>query len=273
LLLAALSLSSASTPFKLVGYWEDWGPTPNAHALQNYTHINYAFLEASDSSCTLSPPDRSKIQLFHNAGLKVLGSVGGESMNSHWKSCEMNSLIKKLVDMVNQYDLDGIDIDYEIDPPNAQYVIGLSNGLRNSLPAGKLLTHVPENNLMDKGASYWNILQQCNGVDFISVQYYNDNPNPVTDPSGAIAHYKAIVSDIYKGDATKVVFGMCISECSRWNMNVASAATITKSLVAAFPTSFGGVMNWAENQGDIDGRWSAAVHQNFPKWISPDLLF
>jgi len=265
LVLATVSLVSASTPFKMVGYWVDWGSTPTARALQNYTHINYAFLETESSSCNINNPDRSKIQMFHNAGLKVLGSVGGESMNNYWKSCDMNSLVKKLVDIVNNYDLDGIDIDYEVDPPNAQYVIGLSNGLRSSLPAGKLITHVPENNLMDKGASYWNILQKCNGVDFISIQYYNDNPDPVTNPSGAIAHYKAVVNEIYQGDATKVVFGLCISDCSRWNMKASAAAAITKSLVAEFPNNFGGIMNWAENEGDIDGSWSAAVKAAFPR--------
>jgi len=265
-LVLATTLSFAfSSPFRMVGYWEDWGPKPSAHALQNYTHMIYAFLETEDTSCKLNTPEPSVVQMFHNAGLSVLGSIGGWSMNDYWKNCNVNTVVSDLVNMVKTYNLDGIDIDYEIDPPNAQFVVGLSNGLRNAMPPGKLLTHVPMNNLVDSGASYWKILQQCQGVDFISVQYYNDNPNPLTNPSAAIEHYKTIVNDLYQGNATKVVFGMCLKDCSGWNMDASHAASITKSLVAEFPTNFGGIMNWAENDGDIDGKWTAAVHQYFPK--------
>jgi len=251
-----------SEPFKLVGYWENWGPTPKAEAIKNYTHIIYSFLETESSNCNLSPPDSKTVQFFHDNGKKVLGSVGGWSMNDYWKYCPVNTLITTLVRIVQQSNLDGIDIDYEIDPPDSNYVISLSNGLRNQLP-GKLITHVPMNNLVDSGASYWKILSQCNGVDFISVQYYNDDPNPVSDPSGAINHYKTIVNGLYNGDATKVVFGLCISDCSNYNMNGQNAGSITQKLVEAFPNTFGGIMDWAENQGDINGDWSAYVHQYF----------
>jgi len=186
-------------------------------------------------------------------------------MNDYWHYCNLDTLVTDLVDIANKYNLDGIDIDYEIDPPNEQFVIGLSNGLRKNLPSGKLVTHVPMNNLVDSGSSYWKILQQCEGVDFISVQYYNDNPNPLTNPTSAVNHYKTIVSDLYKGDASKVVFGLCITDCNGYNMDASHASSITKSLVSAFPSNFGGVMNWAENEGDIDGRWSAAVKANYPR--------
>jgi len=258
------SLVSSSDPFKLVGYWEDWGSRPRTEALQNYTHIIYSFIETESSSCNLSPPDLDTVRFFQSAGKKVLGSVGGWSMNDYWRYCDVNYLIKTLIDMVHKYNLDGIDIDYEIDPPNSQFVINLSNGLRSELP-GKLITHVPMNNLVDSGASYWNILKQCNGIDFISVQYYNDNPNPVTNPDACVEHYKTIVNGLFSGDASKVVFGLCISDCSSWNMNAHAAEDITKKLISAFPKNFGGIMDWAENQGDINGEWSAYLHQNFPK--------
>jgi len=265
-LVLATTLSLAfSSPFKMVGYWEDWGAKPSANALRNYTHVLYAFLETGDTSCKISTPEASMVKFLHSAGVSVLGSVGGASMNKYWHSCNVNTLVSDLVNIVKTYDLDGIDIDYEVDPPDAQFVIGLSNGLRQALPSGKLITHVPENNLMDNGASYWKILQQCQGVDFISIQYYNDNPNPLTNPSAAIDHYKAVVSNIYQGNASKVVFGLCISDCKGWNMDASHAASITKSLVNAFPTNFGGIMDWAENDGDINGEWSAAVHRNFPQ--------
>jgi len=231
---------------------------PKSSALENYTHIALAFYESENTNCKLSTFSASTVSSFHSAGVKVLGSVGGWSMNNYWKDCTVDQLVTQLVDAVNSVGLDGIDIDYEVDPPNQQFVVNLTNQLRASLPSGKLLTHVPENNQMDQGAAYWNIMLQIKDkVDFIMVQYYNDNPNPVTDPNGAISHYENIVSGIFNGDATKVVFGFCITECSGWNMNGSGASNIAKQLLAKYPTSFGGIMDWAENSGDITGSWSA----------------
>jgi len=243
---------------RIAGYWEDWGSKPQASALQNYTHILLAFYESENKDCTLSTFDASLVASFHSAGVKVLGSVGGWSMNNWWKDCTVDSLVSQLSNAVTSVGLDGIDIDYEVDPPNASYVVNLTNSLRAKLGTGKLLTHVPENNQMVKNGTYWNIIAQVkNEIDFIMVQYYNDNPNPLTDPNGAISHYETIVTDLFGGDATKVVFGFCITECKGYNMDGQQAANITKSLLAKYPTTFGGIMDWAENSGDINGAWSA----------------
>jgi len=241
-----------------VGYFEDWSANPSPAVLRNYTHVNFAFVETSSNACQLSVPTASKIDLVKQAGAKALGSLGGASMNKFWAHCTVDSLVSQIVSIVNRVGLDGVDIDYEVDPPNQTFVIDLNNRLRAALP-GKLLTHAPENNLMVSGGPYWNILTKCQGVDFISVQYYNDHPDPISNPSGSISHYEAIVKDIYGGDATKVVFGYCITDCPRYNMGAAAAAAFTKQLVNAVGPNFGGVMNWAINQGDQDGSWSRAV--------------
>jgi chitinase len=250
---------SASTPKKIVGYFEDWSANPSAAVLRNYTHVNFAFVETSSTSCQLSVPAAAKVDLVKQAGAKIVGSLGGASMNKFWIHCTVDNLVTQLVSIVSRLGLDGVDIDYEVDPPNQTFVVELNNRLRTALPAGKLLTHAPENNMMVSGGAYWNILQKCNGVDYISVQYYNDHPDPISNPSGSISHYEAIVKNLYAGDATKVVFGYCITDCPRYNMGAAAAAAFTKQLVTTVGANFGGVMNWAINQGDADGSWSRAV--------------
>jgi chitinase len=248
------------TTKRMVGYIENWEANPSKSVLSHYTHINIAFIESSNTNCGLSAPSKSTIDLIHSAGAKAIGSVGGASMNKFWKYCSVDKMTSELVAMVNKYGLDGIDIDYEVDPPSASFVVDLHNSLRSQLGSSKLLTHAPENNMMVSGGSYWKILAQCKGVDFISVQYYNDNPNPAHDSAGSIAHYKDIVKNLYGGDASKVVFGFCITDCGGDNMNASKAAGFTKQLVAAMGNSaIGGVMNWAINQGDNDGSWSNAV--------------
>jgi len=129
------------------------------------------------------------------------------------------------------------------------------------MPAGKLLTHAPMNALVDQNATYWNILAKCNGVDFLNVQYYNNPPDPLTDLNSSLIHYQNLVNGLYGGDATKVLVGLCISDCSKYNANSAQAASVTKSFKSLYPTTFGGIMDWAENQGDIDGSWSGNVVQ------------
>jgi chitinase len=243
----------------MVGYLEDWVKVPSSSVLSHYSHVMYAFVESTSSSCTLTTPTKSYISAAHSAGAKVLASVGGASMDKYWKNCNVDNLVNQLVSMVNEYGFDGIDIDYEVDPPNESFVVSLNNKLRDKLPSGKLLTHAPENNMMVKGGSYWNILKQCKGVDFIAVQYYNDEPAPTSSESKTLSHYDAIVNELFGGDATKVVFGYCISDCGSYNMKADKASAFTKKIYSKYGSSFGGAMNWAINQGDNDGSWSSAV--------------
>jgi hypothetical protein len=112
--------------------------------------------------------------------------------------------------------------------------------------------------LDDEDSAYWRVLQRCEGVDFVSVQYYNNPPNPVLDPAGAIAHYQHIIDGLFSGDSSKVVFGLCINECQEYNADATTAAKLGESLLELYP-SFGGIMNWAINAGDSDGYWSSAV--------------
>jgi hypothetical protein len=253
--------TSAVLPLKMIGYLEDWVSTPPSSVISQYTHVIYSFIETSSSSCELSGPSAATVQKLQAMGVKVMASLGGASMNKYWKYCSVNSLVSQTLKIVQNTNLDGIDIDYEIEPANVTFLVALSNGIRAGLASSKLLSHAPQSPDMEKGQSYWRALQECNGVDFINIQYYNNDPNPITDPSGCISHYKTVVSGLFAGDSTKVAFGFCIKECGKQNSNAQFAASFTKQIKSAIGSTFGGVFNWAINSGDSDGAWSKAVDQ------------
>ena len=74
-----------------------------------------------------------------------------------------------------------------------------------------------------KGTAYYNILKSNAAyLDFLLPQYYNGYTRPAIDGlsnisngprPNALPHYSTLVNDMFGGDATKVVFGFCVSLC------------------------------------------------------------
>jgi chitinase len=260
LLAASLLFSSGvdAESRRLAMYWENWADYPKTDA--NYTHVIIAFWTSYNNNCQIGGIDASNVQKFKNDGKKVIGSFGGWDENKWWTYCTAQNTANQLVALAKQLGLNGVDIDYEESPVNTQYLIDLTTYLNQSLPAGSVITHAPMQVWLDNSTSpYWPVIQKVGSmIAWLNVQYYNNPPNPVTDPTTAITHYKNIVTGLFNGDATKVVFGFCIDECNRYNANASTAQSVTQQLVSAFPTNFGGVMAWACNSDD--GSWSAAVH-------------
>jgi len=240
-------------------YWENWD-TKSPITDTNYTHVIIAFWTSYNNNCQVDGIDSASVTRFKNDGKKVLGSFGGWDQNKYWQYCTAQNTVTQLVALVKQYNLDGVDIDYEVSPVNTQYLIDVTNGLAASLPTGAYITHAPMQVWLDNSSSpYWPVMEAVGSkISWLNVQYYNNPPNPVSDPAAAIAHYKNIVTNLFKGDATKVVFGFCISECKGYDATPAQAQNLTQQLVQAYPTNFGGVMAWACNSDT--GAWSAAVH-------------
>eukprot|EP00456_Euglypha_rotunda_P004219 TRINITY_DN10712_c0_g1_i3.p1 TRINITY_DN10712_c0_g1~~TRINITY_DN10712_c0_g1_i3.p1 ORF type:complete len:191 (-),score=26.04 TRINITY_DN10712_c0_g1_i3:94-585(-) len=158
--------------------------------------------------------------------------------------------------------LDGIDIDYEQSPVDTNFLETLTKELASGLPTGSYITHAPMQIWLDNSSSpYWTVVKNVgNLISFLNVQYYNNPPNPVSAPTTAINHYKNIVTQLYNGDASHVLFGFCISECSNYDESGSGAGSIASQLVQAYPNNYGGVMAWACNS-DTNGQWSAPVHQ------------
>src|SRR4051812_13272533 len=123
-LLLFASVQRASAQFKVVGYMPSWAGDVNTVQYSKLTHINYAFI-LPNSNGTLQGLDNpgklsSLVTKAHANGVKVQISVGGwnDGNDSGFEGLAANSgsrstFINALISLVNQYNLDGVDIDWE----------------------------------------------------------------------------------------------------------------------------------------------------------------
>lgn len=178
--------------FKVVGYMPFWAGSASSIDYDKVTHINYAFA-LPRSNGTLEPvPNAGKLQeivsLAHQKGVKVLIAVGGWDIGDGGgndsrftqlaaSSSTRTAFVNNLVNLVNQYDLDGVDMDWEYpregnEPQNFELLMEeLGQAMRSR---GKLLTAAVV-------ASGWTAGGVLNGVfddvDFLNLMAY-DGGNP-----------------------------------------------------------------------------------------------
>jgi len=126
----------------IVGYL--YGP-PRDVAFPLYTHLCHAFVTADDDGF-LNPgrgvPSRELTTEAHRAGVKVLLSLGGWGWDDEFASMAMkpeaeDRYVKAVLKMVDDFDYDGIDLDWEY-PDTTKEVVGferLCRRLRKGLDA------------------------------------------------------------------------------------------------------------------------------------------
>ena len=254
--------------------------------------VSYAWnpgKNACSQTCEISDPavcDNNSnpiiISQWQAAGKKVLLSFGGSGMgtnsetdvNDCWEYCygRETQVIDRLVEISNNLGLDGIDIDFEyhVTDEAAKFLNEVTVGLKNALPEGSLVTHVPMDADTAPGLPYYDKVLKVSGsaLDFLMPQYYNGYTRPAIDGIdgtgegmriSALSHYQDIVDGIYGGDSTRVVFGFCISDClaSGSNVNGAKASTLMNDLAKTYPCN-GGAFFWVALH-DTGGSWSSSV--------------
>ena len=233
------------------------------------------------------------VDLWRSQGKKVILSFGGAGMggswagdnNDCWEYCfgREASVVSQLDTIVRAQNFDGVDIDYEYfyndgDAFNlpgstgakARYFLDtITRDLKTTLPAGQnLITHAPMEPDSEKGTAYYDILKaNAANLDFLMPQYYNGWTRPALDgltgtgagSKAALPHYHDLVDDMFEGDATKVVFGFCISDCSGTgsNANAVQASAVMNELNGYYSCN-GGAFFWVVNH-DYGGGWSSAV--------------
>jgi hypothetical protein len=144
----------AFSQFRMVGYMPSWSGTAAEIQYNKLTHINYAFIRPTTTGGLTAIDQPAKLQDIvsrgHAAGVKVGMAIGGWSdlNNADFQSMAGNAsyrstFINNVVNMINQYQLDGIDIDWEYpadgaDPANyATMMTELGNAMHSR---GKYLT-------------------------------------------------------------------------------------------------------------------------------------
>ncbi|SHL68845.1 Por secretion system C-terminal sorting domain-containing protein [Chitinophaga jiangningensis] len=153
-LLCCLLTASAQTPFRVVGYMPSWAGSVSTVQYSKLTHINYAFLLPTATGGLQAIENPSKLQSLvstaHANNVKVLISVGGwnDGNDSGFEGLAANAtyrtnFVNNMVNFVNQYNLDGVDIDWEYPDAGASannyisLMTQLSTAMHNQ---GKLLT-------------------------------------------------------------------------------------------------------------------------------------
>ncbi|MEV6693610.1 glycosyl hydrolase family 18 protein [Micromonospora sp. NPDC051196] len=170
--------------FKSVGYLPSWTGNVNSVQYGKLTHINYAFV-LPNSNGTLRPVENpgklsSLVSLGRANNVKVSIAIGGwnDGDDSAFEALAANAstrttFVNNVVNFVNQYGLDGVDMDWEYPDPGASannfslLMQQLSNALR---PQGKLLTAavVAEGYYRDGVPT-----SVFNHVDFLNIMAYD----------------------------------------------------------------------------------------------------
>jgi GH18 family chitinase len=137
----------------VVGYWPTWRTDTSKIQFTKLSHINYAFALPNDDG-TLKPIENTQVleslvEDGHANGVKVgLAVGGGANGDNGFASLAANgdtrsTFVDALMDVVEQYNLDSIDLDWEYPDQGeqAENFILLASDVSQALHAeGKLLT-------------------------------------------------------------------------------------------------------------------------------------
>jgi len=284
LLLITSFLSHAQ--FKVIGYMPSWQGDVNTVQYSKLTYINYAFLLPTSTGGLQSIDNPSKLQslvsLAHANGVKVLISVGGwnNGDDSGFETLAGNStyrsaFVTNIMNFVNQYNLDGADIDWEYPDAgtSANNYVSLMTALATSLHAqGKLLTAAVVGTGGDGVLS--SVFSQVDFLNLMAYDYNNYDHSTYTYASQSISYWKG------KGlPAAKTVLGVPFYGRPSWESYAALIArgaspyadtyngvgyngiTTIKSKTDLAYDQGGGIMIW-ELSMDATGTYSllSAIH-------------
>jgi GH18 family chitinase len=136
-------------PFRVIAYVTG-AVVPELIPYNQLTHVNYAFL-IPNADGTFAPLTNAwKLQKIvadaHEAGVKVLISVGGWGWDEQFETLAADpetrvAFVQNLTEFVNEYELDGADVDWEYPKPgeSSRNFLVLIQELRQAMP-DKLLT-------------------------------------------------------------------------------------------------------------------------------------
>ncbi|MFC6087842.1 glycosyl hydrolase family 18 protein [Saccharothrix lopnurensis] len=187
--------------FKSVGYLPSWAGNVNSVQYTKLTHINYSFALPNANGTLQGIPDPGKltslVNLAHANGVRVSLAIGGwnDGNDSAFEALAANAssrttFVNSVVSAVNQYNLDGVDIDWEYPDPGASatnftnLMSQLSSAMRSR---GKLLTAA----VVSGGGTAEGVQTAVFGhVDWLNIMAYDGgSPHANYDWSIASANY------------------------------------------------------------------------------------
>jgi chitinase len=170
--------------FKIVGYFPTWQGKVEDIQFGRITHLNYAFVLPTPAGglTALEDPGRLRklVEGAHKQGVKVSIAIGGWN-DGNDKAFEQvgadaalrAAFVEAVAAFVNEYQLDGVDMDWEYPDPgqSGQNFLALMQQLRARLaPMGKLLTMA----VVGDGRTAAGIPDQTFPlVDFVNIMAYD----------------------------------------------------------------------------------------------------
>ena len=179
---ASTTPRAATSSFKVLGYLPSWSGAVSSIQFSKLTHITYAFLiptssggyDAIDNPSKLS----SMVTAAHAAGVKATISVGGGGGGDGFagivaSAANRTTFVNSMISFCNQYNLDGVDIDWEYPSTGTQannfllLMQQLSTAMHNS---GRLLSAA----VIGYGGDYI-VDGVFSVVDFLVIMAYDEN--------------------------------------------------------------------------------------------------
>jgi chitinase len=170
--------------FRMVGYFPSWSGDPEDIQYEALTHINYAFLTVTAAGCYQVVDNPGKlarlVTLAHRHGVKVLASIGGynDGKTDAFESVAGDPVISSVfiestMFLVNAFQLDGIDVDWEYPSrAAADSYAALMHSLSQRLHSeGRILTAAVSADGRNGSRVRSSVIED---VDFLNVMAYDD---------------------------------------------------------------------------------------------------
>lgn len=170
-------------PFRVIAYATE-GVIPDLIPYEKITHINYSFLIPNSDGTFTSIINAWKLEAIveeaHTQNVDVFIAVGGWGWDNEFEQVAASAeartaFVKNLKAIVDKYQLDGVDIDWEYPDPgqSAQNYLTLMKELRAALPQKLISTAV-----LDHGDEYGLGIpnETFDVVDYVNVMTY-DGPD------------------------------------------------------------------------------------------------
>ena len=285
LVLLSSLIAPAQAQFKVIGYLPTWAGSVSDIQFSKLTHVNYAFLIPTSTGDYNPIENASKLQSLvaaaHANGVKVLVSVGGGGGGDGFHSIVANAgyrtnFVNKMLAFANQYNLDGIDIDWEYpsDGTEANNFLVMMQQLSATMHSnGKLCTVAV---IGDYGNHI--VTGIFDIVDYLMIMAYDDNDYQHSTYNLAVQcmNYwlgrgvpaaKAILGVPFYGRPTWESYADLLAKgadpySDTYNgVGYNGITTIKNKTNLAFDRG-GGVMMW-ELSGDVSGQYSltSAIHE------------
>jgi GH18 family chitinase len=176
------SVTPTPTPFRIIAYATE-GIFESLIPYEKLTHINYAFLIPNADGTFVKINNGWKLKLIaenaHAHDVSVIISVGGGGWDKKFETVAADpalrsAFVRNLKAFVDEYQLDGADIDWEYPDAgqSAQNFLALIQELRSAMPDKELTTAV-----VSHGENGMGILPETFELfDFVNVMTY-DGPD------------------------------------------------------------------------------------------------